>query len=518
MNFAEAAKINSSETRTENGAYARNTSGDASLDLFSTIGSLREANENRVESLFAGAFAEDSLLATRIAFYGRDVRGGLGERETFRVILRYMANHCPKALRPNLDLIGVYGRYDDLYTLIGTPLEKDMWKVMKAQFEEDWANYQQGNAVSLLGKWIKNGNSKNEKTRKLGIETAKHLGYSVYDFKRMVAKLRAHIGVVESLMSTGRWAEIKYSAVPSRAMKMYKNAFLRRDGERFSEFINNVVEGTEKINSSTLYPYDIIEEVCTKLLPSLEYLWIREGMPVPFYMEHLDVSKRVIDENSVEYKTLQAQWDALPNYVDGETNVLVMADTSGSMEGRPLWSALGLAIYFAQRNKGAFHNLWMNFSTDCHFNTLKGNTLAQNILGMDMHDWMGSTNLEKAFKEVLALAVENDIPAEEMPKSIVVVSDMEIDRADYNENWLFYDNIKEQFEEKGYEIPNIVFWNVNSRSDVFHADANRKGVQLCSGQSPITFKHLVESLGLTPKEFMFKVINSERYEPISVES
>lgn len=172
MNFADAARTNGSFTRTENGAVALNTSGDALLDLFSTIGSLREANEDRITRLFADAYKEDPLFATKIAFYGRDVRGGLGERRAFRILIRYMAEYHAEALRPNLDLIGVYGRYDDLYELIGTPLEDDMWAAMKKQFEEDLQNLNDDKAISLLAKWIKTADASSEKTRKLGILTA----------------------------------------------------------------------------------------------------------------------------------------------------------------------------------------------------------------------------------------------------------------------------------------------------------------------------------------------------------
>ena len=149
MNFAEAAKMNAAFTTTENGAVALNTTGDARLDLFGTIGSLRLAEKERITRLFAQAWKADPLFATKIVFYARDVRGGLGERQTFRTILQYMAEYHPEALRPNLDLIGVYGRYDDLYCLIGTPLENEMWAAMKKQFEEDRQNLQNGNAISL---------------------------------------------------------------------------------------------------------------------------------------------------------------------------------------------------------------------------------------------------------------------------------------------------------------------------------------------------------------------------------
>ncbi len=251
MNFAEAAKLAAKFTRTENGAVALNTTGDARLDFFGTAGSLRGADKERITRLFSEAYKEDPLFATKIAFYARDVRGGLGERQTFRTILQFMAKYHPEALRLNLDLIGVYGRYDDLYCLIGTPLEGEMWESMKKQFEEDRVNLQAGNAISLLAKWIKTADASSERTRKLGILTAQKLGYSVYEFKRLVRAMRKHIGVVETLMSAGRWDEIRYSAVPSRAMMIYRNAFMKHDRERYSAFVQKAVSGAEKIHSAT---------------------------------------------------------------------------------------------------------------------------------------------------------------------------------------------------------------------------------------------------------------------------
>lgn len=260
MSFADAMRKDGSFTRTENGAVALNTTGDARLDLFGTIGSLRETDEGRIETLFAEAYNQDALFATKIAFYARDIRGGLGERKTFRTIIRYMAEKHPEALRPNLDLIGVFGRYDDLYELIGTPLEDDMWAAMKKQFEEDLQNLNAGNAISLLAKWIKTADASSPATRKLGILTAQKLGYPVYNFKRIVRSMRKQIGVVESLMSAGRWDEIKYPEVPSRAMMIYRKAFMKHDAERFGEFINKAEKGEVKINASTLFPYDIVEK------------------------------------------------------------------------------------------------------------------------------------------------------------------------------------------------------------------------------------------------------------------
>ena len=479
--FANAMKNESRKTFTENGATAYNSTGEACLDLFSTIGALRNRPEVEVESLFAEAFKEDKLLATKILFYARDIREGCGERKVFRDLIKYLANNHAEAILPNLDLIGVYGRYDDLYELIGTPVENAMWKAMKTQFEEDVQNYKKGNAISLLAKWIKTPDASSETTRKLGIKTANKLGYSVYDFKRILRKLRKHIGIVESYMSAGEWDKITYSEVPSRAMNIYRNAFMRHDEDRFAEFNNKAVNGEVKINSSTLYPYDIVEKVLRGQYD----------------------------------KTLEAQWRQLPNYVDEGTNAIVVADVSGSMMGRPMATSIGLGMYFAERNIGAYHNLFMTFSSTSDIVTLKGETLKQKVQFMHNADWGGSTNLKMAFERVLDIAVTNHIPQEEMVKSIIVISDMEIDFCG-DRDWSFYDAMKRKFAEAGYDIPNIVFWNVNSRNNVFHADSNKKGVQLCSGQSTTTFKQLMQCIGMTPVEMMMKVIDSERYEAITV--
>lgn len=489
--FAKAARKESVYVRTENGAVALNSTSDARLDLFGVIGALRGADQARIERLFSEAYRADPLFATKIAFYARDIRGGLGERETFRTIMRYMARMHPEALGPNLDLIGVYGRYDDLYCLIGTPLEEEMWAAMKAQFEEDRRNLENGMTVSLLAKWIKTADASSAKTRELGILTARKLGYTVYEFKRIVRALRRRIGVIETLMTEGRWNEIRYPEVPSRAMMIYRDAFRRHDGERYEQFVNRAVAGREKIHAGTLYPYDIVEKVAPRL------------------GNYFAASALNTDP------ALEAQWRQLPDYVEPGTNALVIADTSGSMTGRPMATSVGLAVYFAERNRGAYHNLFMSFSGTSRIQVLRGETLAQKIDSINMNDWSGSTNLRAAFEHVLEIAIRNHVPQSEMPKSLIVISDMEIDYCG-DRDWTFYERMEEMFRMNGYIIPNIIFWNVASRHDIFHADRNRKGVQLASGQSAAVFRQVMQTVGMNPVEAMEKIINSERYQAITV--
>lgn len=495
--FANALRNETSVSVTENGAPCLNTTGNAVLDLFGTIGSLRGSDQNRVERLFADAYQTDKLLTTKCLFYGRDVRGGLGERFTFRRLLKYAANHHPECIRPNIDLIGIYGRYDDMYELIGTQLEDEMWAAMKRQLVKDLAAMGEGKPVSLLAKWIKTPDASSKKTRKLGIMTALKLNFEVKMFKRLLRGLRKYIDVTEIHMSNGTWSGIDYEKVSSRAMFLHRRAFSKHDRERFGTYITQVQNGKAKIHSGTLYPYDIIEGYANHACP-----W------------HCYSAFRDIAEDPV----LEAQWKNLPNYLEEEASAMVIADTSGSMSGRPLNSALGLAVYFAERNKGPFHNLWMSFSADSHVNLLKGETLIQKLANINMDDWGYNTNLERAFERILDIAIQNHVPKEEMVKSLIIISDMEIDNAidESRRNWLFYDNMRSRFEEAGYSIPNIVFWNVDSRHDTFHVDKDRKGVQLCSGQSTATFQHLMRCITMTPMEMMLEVLNSERYEAITV--
>lgn len=484
MNFSDVMREESKWTKTENGADAKNTTDSALLDMFATIGSMRSRSEDEIIQKFELAFQEDPLGAMRCLFWVRDCRGGAGERRAFRVLLPYIAQKHYEELYRNLELIPEYGRWDDFYALIGTPMEEQFWPFISWKLFRDIKEMEAGRPCSLLAKWLKKADASSPNTRKLGIYTAKKLGMSVYDYKRLCVKLRWYIDVVEQRMSANEWDTINYPAVPSRAMMNYRKAFARHDQERFDEYLNKVQSGEQKINSATLYPYDIVEKI----------LYGHE-----------------------DSKVLEAQWNNLPDYVDGDVNAVVMADVSGSMNGRPMATSIGLAMYFAERNKGAYHNLFMTFSGRPEFVEVKGETITEKIRFISRANWQMNTDLEAALLKILDVAMENHCSQEEMPKSLIIISDMEIDRCTgqkHREN--FYDYVSRVYEEHGYKIPNVVFWNVNSRHDVFLADKDRKGVQLISGQSASTFKSLIGCMDKTPIEMMYSVLNSERYQAIQI--
>lgn len=494
--FVSAMQTANNVTYTENGALAMKSTDSSIVDLFGTIGSLRKRSTAEVERLFSAAYAEDALLATRMAFYARNVRGGLGERQTPRIIWQWMAHTCPDVVRKNMVYIPFFGRWDDLYCFLDTPVEESMWELIRAQYQADVEAMEKGESVSLMAKWLKNVNSSNKTYASWGMRTARALHLSDKKFRKSMAALRTYLDVVEVKMSVGDFSSISYKGVTSRAMMLYRKAFSKRDSERFTEYLDSLSKGETKINSSTLYPYDIMEQY------GLAEQWSYSTRGCYLF------TRNPYDP------VLEEQWKALPNYVDGENNVLVMADTSGSMQGRPLATSVGLALYFAERNHGAFHNVFMTFSDHPKFVTVKGKTLKDKIGSVEAI--VANTNIEAAFAEILRVSKENNVSPEDMPKALVIISDMEFDAGVRFAHDNYYDRFKKMYATAGYDLPNIIFWNVASRHDVFHVSCDKKGVQLASGSSASTFKSILANIGKTPYEAVLEVLNSETYSMITV--
>ena len=493
MDFASAMNRETTKKLTENGATAFSSTGVSDLlDLYATVGGMR-ARQNDVANKFNACFDENPLLATRLMFYTRDIRGGLGERDSFRSMLKQLSMRHAEVVVNNIDKIPFYGRWDDLFTLMGTPAEEAMWTLICDQINSDIKNANQGKPISLLAKWMPSINASSKEKIRLANTIAKEFGLTPAQYRKYMSALRDYLNVLETRMSKQEWDKIAYNQVPSRAMTKYRKSFYRHDEDRFTQYISDVKQGTETIKAGTLYPYDIVEK------------YMEKG-----YYDYYGYERKIsIDD------VLEVQWKALPNYVEGEENVIIMADVSGSMFGRPMASSVGLAIYFAERNSGPYKNMFMTFSSNPQFVKLKGASLAEKVANARTAEWGMSTNLEAAFMKVLKVAIENHVPATEMPKAIVVISDMEIDSC-ASRNWSFYDEMVRRFEAQGYTIPNIVFWNVDARHDTFLVDGNRKGVQLVSGQSASTFKNVIASIGLTPYDAMIKVLNGERYSSITL--
>jgi len=497
--FAQRLATNSSWTRTENDALALGTTGSPLLDLFGVVGALRTRPQD-VDSMFEKAYSENPLLATKLSFYARNVRGGLGEREVSRRMWAWLANNHPETMMKNMAYIPEFGRWDDIYSFVGTQTESIVWGMIAKQWEKDMHAYTRGQPISLLAKWLKSINTSSAESRKLGKLTAKKLGYSERVYRKNLSALREWLKLTEVFMSAKAWDKINYSAVPSKAMANYRKAFGRHDPEGFTKFIENVQKGEATIHSGTLYPYDIMEKMGLREDDDGYYGYSNRNSHPTFSMDTWD-------------EVLEEQWKALPNYVEDGDNVLIVADTSGSMQGRPICTSIGLAVYFAERNKGQFARQFITFSAKPNFITLTGKTLKDKVKCIPAI--CENTDLQAVFDLVLDTAVKYKVPQADMPKSLIVISDMEIDAARNSRGTTFNAQMKADYAQAGYELPNMIYWCVDSRNgNIFHAEMDEHGVQLASGQSPSVFKAILSGVGLTPYDMMVQTLSDPKYDCI----
>ena len=478
-------KQEANSTFTENGAVTNITTNSDCLDLFATIGALRRQSDNEIEDRFIRAFTENRDIAMKLLFFARDIRGGLGERRVFKVILNWLANNELESLRKNLTYVSEYGRFDDLLALMGTPCEKEMLDVLYAQFEADNEALKNGGEVSLLAKWLPSVNASNPQTIINAKKIAKHFGMNDASYRKAVTALRAHIKIIENNLRERDYS-FDYSKQPSKAMYKYRKAFIRNDAVRYNDFINKVENGEATLHTSTLMPYEII---------------------TPLINEEVDAQER---------KAINATWISQENF-GGDENALVVVDGSGSMYWQsnpiPATVALSLGIYFAERNTGAFKNHFITFSNRPRLVEIKGEDIFEKVRYCCGYNEVANTNIEAVFNLVLNTAIKNSLPQSELPAKLIIVSDMEFDSCAVNAKETNFMNAKNRFESHGYKLPELVFWNVASRNRQQPVTMNEQGVALVSGCTPRLFS-MVASGTMNPYAFMLEVVESERYAKI----
>lgn len=476
-------------TRTENGALTYASTQSHCLDWFATLGALRNESEAEIRCRFFRAFAENPSLAMKALFYGRDIRGGLGERRLFRAILPALAAREDGALKRNLKHIPEYGRWDDLLALMDTPAEKQAVRLMRSQLYADLAALEKGEGISLLAKWLPSENASNEDASRLAVRLAHAFGMSVRDYRRALSKLRENLQLAENNLRTGDMS-MNYSALPSRAMFKYRRAFMRRDNERYMQFLSDAADGKAKLNASALMPYDVIRPAMSG--------------------ESLTESERM---------AMDTTWKALPDYTGGD-NALVVADGSGSMYFRgnptPAMVAQSLAIYFAERNTGAFKDHFITFSSRPQLIHIQGRDITEKVrYCMDFNE-CANTNIMAVFELLLSAAMQNNVPQSELPSTLYFITDMEFDACAQNADKTCFQAAEWLFREAGYRLPTVVFWNVDSRNAQQPVRKNDRGVVLVSGASPAVFAQvLTGEESPTPWEQMMAILESDRYAPIT---
>lgn len=491
--FLDTLHTNTNRTaRTENGALSNTSTLNPVLDFFSKAGAMR-GREAEAFRLFQKAFDADPQSALRVLFYLRDIRGGQGERSVFRYILNQLDEDFVNKIA---HYIPEYGRWDEV------PFnEHTVTQLIAKQLEADMKNMEAGKSISLLAKWLPSENAGKASYREavkvatllgwVGNPTEKQVDETTFKrvpnlrkYRKNITALRKYYdNFLERLMSEKRWGEIDYSTLPSQAHKKHVKAFLRNDETRYRGYLESVQKGEAKINSGTLFAYQLYDMV--------------NGYRV--------------DPNEV--KAADALWKNLPDYTNGQ-NALVLADVSGSMSGFPMSVSVSLALYFAERNEGQFKDYFLTFTDNSRLQKIHGNTLSERMRSIESSDWGMSTNLQSAFDAILRAAVANKTPQSEMPSTLYIISDMQFNQATRANDKTNLETAAEKFRNAGYELPHVVFWNANAYGNDAPATMYDDRVTLISGSNQSAFQYVVE--GKTPMESMLDIINGERYAQITL--
>lgn len=471
-------------TYTENGGLTHKSTLNKCYDLFAFGGASRGKGEEDILDMFYDALREDKLLAMKLLFYIRDVRGGLGERRTFRIILKSLANSHPYLIEKNIELIPFYGRYDDLLVLFDTKCEDKMINLIAKTLIDDCRT----NQPTLLAKWLPSENASSSDSRRLARKLAKKLSLTNREYRKTLSSIRNKIKIVENLLSEKKYNEIEFDKLPSKAGLKYRDAFLRHEElcTRYVEFIDNK---NSKINAKTLYPYDIIRNA-----------WNCE---------------------TYERKVLDKYWNNLPDYFEGKPcSILPVIDNSRSMTWNlnggviPIDVAVSLGIYCAERNLGDFHNHYISFSRTPKLVEIKGNDIVEKALSAVKNVLYENTNIEAVFDLILKTLKKSNLSEEYLPKHIVIISDMEFDEGTRcNDSETLMERIRKEWAKEGYTMPNLVYWNVCSRRNNI-SDLGADNITYVSGCTPMIFKSIMS--GKNGMDLMLDTLNSDRYSSIRV--
>ena len=491
-------------TRTENGAITHKTTESALLDMFAMGGAMRQRSVGDVTLMFKKAYQENPVYALKCLFYLRDIKFGQGERRFFRECMKWLAKNDKAAAQRNLQYVAEFGRWDDLYCFVGTSLERDAFKILKEQFVLDL----NCKTPSLLAKWLHSENATSEENAKLGALTCQYFGYSPRQYRKHLSTLRERIRVLERLMSQNRWNEIEFDKIPSKAGLKYKNAFARRDiiKAKYEKFAK---DKNTKVNAGTLYPYEVVEKAIN-LMGSQSY-W--------------GYSKKNIPLDNTDRLMINKYWENLTDYFNGSNlNALVMADTSRSMSGTPINVATSLALYTAEKAGGPFANHYISFSSRPQLIECEGVDFCDKVDRIVRTNLCENTNIEAAFDMLLNTAIKNHLSQDDMPDTIIVVSDMEFDRGtcigysySYNSNSYtaaadtLMESIAKRWKQMGYEMPHLIYWNVNARQNNIPMLGNGR-ISYVSGFSPSIFQTIVT--GKTGYDLMLETLEKDRYKVI----
>lgn len=487
---------------TENGALSHSTTQDGRLDYFAKV--LRDTPEQEIRRHLNASWKASPLDTMRLIAQKRDCRGGSGEKKAFYESIRWTVENHPEAASAFIPLVPHFGTWKDGFLCFcDTSLEKQWLQFVANQLKEDLKaldavdGKDSKTSVSLCAKWVPSERSSLNK-RLNGVydrlveamefeggvsnQTRKHFRTAY------LTPIRQYINIVERMMCGKQWEHIDYQKVPSVAMNRLRKAFKRNDPERFQSFLDDVSSGKKTIKASQLFPHEMVRH---------------------YYKNR--AFDQVIDEQWKAYVEKTSELGQLDKAV-------IVSDVSGSMEcndGLPMMVSIALGLLISTLTNGPFNGTVITFETSPKFHKIDTKqSLKDQVRQLRSAPWGGSTNVQAVFDLILDRAKQHNLNEEDMPRTLIIVSDMQFNSADRGISGGFFTNfehIKAKYRHAGYNMPQLIFWNVAGRTEDFPVTKSEFNTAMVSGFSPCHLKYLTTGKITTPYDLMREAIDSERY-------
>lgn len=562
----------------ENGTleYAPDAISDKLLLMFFKM--VRNTDINIIQTLFndniiamQGVKLEERvMMATnliKLCYLTRSCRGGKGERTLFEILFELLTYKFPYTMKNTLHLIPYYGYWKDVFVLIkrnnlSYDMVNSLLDLVSSQLRKDIDS----SNPSLLAKWLPRENKKlyeevSDSLKKNGMKSLIREIMNRYDnkisinqqpktYRLLIQKIISKCKPVETYMCDGMWADIKFKMVPSLAMQKYNHAFdltnykLEPTTDRLlckEHYVNFLVNG--KVNGAQVEIDKLVEKVFNRT-DNVSFEELNKNGPYDLLLAHKQFESYV---EYVKQQLLVAQNEARKNLANNEfkfnpTDCEVMIDVSGSMNGQPMYAAIGLGMLIMSLNKNnksflTFHEKpsYVNIS-DC-------TTFSETVSRIKNASWGGSTNFIEAFKLMLAKSGNNIKNAK---KTLIVLSDMQFNNAVGENYQSFYGNNSSKKTVDKWEpmynticnmwkewyglnedncLPTIIFWNL--RGDIYGVPVKSdiKGVTQISGYSGSLFKMVLFGEELkeqynnekpTPSQVLARTLNAKEYDPVKL--
>lgn len=499
MSFMDKLKEVSTTGLTQNGAVTYTSSLNANVDFFAQAGAMRNKGTSVVANLFGDAFREDQVTAILNLIHLRNVRmGGLGERKSFYSAMKYLVdNNETYLIKLFASMSPEMGRWDDVFKILQMCLVaknkeavKHIVEMTHKQFDSDLRLADSDVSISLLGKWIPSPNAKNAERRALGGFLFKEFNKiaplqipNISRFRKLITILRAKINIIETHIAGKNYDRIDFTKTPSKALFKYRGFFYREMSSEYQQFLNRVKSGEVELKASLVMPNEIVRSYTLGSYGTVKY-----------------------------NQALELTWDSLAdNFEKTNMDMIVVADTSGSMSGQPADVALGLSLYTSERLRGGFMDKVITFSRNAKFIDFTNcKNLCDKINLYRRLNIVEDTNIESVFNLILKTAVEFNMKSEDIPSTILIISDMEFNQGTIS-NKSMYENAKISFKNYGFELPNIIYWNVNAYGSNLPVRYNEQGTALVSGFSTNVLRSIMEGKDMTPLAVMNNTLRSQKY-------